>query len=441
MSARHVCVVGAGYVGLTTAACLASLGHRVVCADADSAKVRKLQAGEVELGEPGLAELVVEQLRQTRLRFVVGARTAVAVRAAGGQPVETVFLCLPTPMGADGSADLRAVTQVLSEIGPDLPPGCLVVNKSTVPVGTGAYAQRLLGRDDVEFVSNPEFLREGTAVRDFLHPDRIVVGSRHPAAAESVIDLYRALTAPVLIMDVASAELTKYAANSFLAMKLSFVNALAELCERVGADIRAVAGGVGRDPRIGGEYFRPGPGWGGSCLPKDTLALLSSCSAAGFDFPLLEATIEINRRQADRVVDKIRAAAGGRLAHNRIGLLGLTFKAGTADVRDSPALEVAARLAAEGAELRCYDPGCSPTTPGRVGNMKIVDDPLTAACESDVLVLLTEWPQFRTLDWAAMARVMIRPVVVDTRNHLEPAVLRAAGFDWIGTGVAAHSVA
>jgi UDPglucose 6-dehydrogenase len=429
--ARRLVVVGAGYVGLTTGACLASLGHSVVCADVDADKVERLSRGEVEIFEPGLAELVTENVAAGRLRFVVGAATAVAEHV---EPVEAVFLCVPTPMGEGGAADLAAVHAVIADVRHHVPPGCVVVLKSTVPVGTAPAVAELLGRSDVAVVSNPEFLREGSAVHDFLHPDRIVVGSASQDAAERIAALYARLGAPTVLTDAASAEMVKYAANCFLAMKLSFVNALAELCDVLGADVADVTEGMGHDHRIGQAFLRPGPGWGGSCLPKDTRAMVQVAAAAGREVPLVSASIATNERQRGLIVDKVRAAAGGALDGRRIGLLGLTFKAGTDDLRNSPALDVAALLRAEGAELTAYDPGCPAPVPGVTDDVAVVDDALLAAKDVEVLVVLTEWPQFRTLDWAAVADVMRNPMVVDARNHVDPAVLRRAGIGWVGVG-------
>lgn len=436
MFARRIAVVGTGYVGLTTGACLASLGHTVVCADIDETKIDRLTRGEVAVLEPGLAELVAEGLAAGRLSFVVGA-TAALHGPAG--PAEVVFLCLPTPMGVGGVADLTAVQAVVEEIRTALAPHSVVVNKSTVPVGTTERTAELLERDDVAIVSNPEFLREGSAVHDFLHPDRIVVGSNTQDAAERVAALYARLGAPTVLTDAASAELVKYAANCFLAIKLSYVNALAELCERVHADINDVTEGMGYDQRIGQSFLRPGPGWGGSCLPKDTHALLQVADTADFEFRLIRAAIETNTRQRQRIVDKIRTAITGTrtgpLTRTRLGLLGLTFKAGTDDLRDSPSLAVAALLRQTGAELIAYDPAVpAGSTAPELAGITVVDDPAQVAKGADGLVLLTEWPEFRTLDWPALAGMTARPIVVDTRNLLDADVLRRAGFTFHALG-------
>lgn len=430
MFARRIAVIGTGYVGLTTGACLASLGHTVVCADVDAEKVARLRRGQVDILEPGLSDLVAEGIAAGRLSFVLGAQAALA---GPGGPAEVVFLCVPTPMGVGGVADLNAVQAVAEEIRAELAPDCVVVNKSTVPVGTAQRIGELIDRDDVWVVSNPEFLREGSAVHDFLNPDRIVVGCDAQDAAERVAALYSRLGAPTVLTDAASAEMVKYAANCFLAMKLSYVNSLAELCERLGADIGDVTEGIGYDHRIGQAFLSPGPGWGGSCLPKDTEAMLQVADSADFEFRLLRATIETNNRQRQRMVDKVRLAVTGSrtgsLSRVRLGLLGLTFKAGTDDVRDSPALAVAALLRQAGAELVGYDPAIAADATAReLAGITVVEDPTVAAKDVDALVLLTEWPEFRVLNWAELAAVTRRPVVVDTRNLLDPDVLRRAGF-------------
>jgi UDPglucose 6-dehydrogenase len=437
MFVRRIAVIGTGYVGLTTGACLASLGHRVVCADVDPEKVAQLQLGKVDIREPRLAELVAEGLAAGRLSFVLGARNA--VEPEGEEVAEIVFLCVPTPMGVGGVADLSAIEGVLDEIGDLLAPGSVVVNKSTVPVGTAERTQEMIGRADVAVVSNPEFLREGSAVADFLGPDRIVVGSASQDAAERVAALYSRLGAPTVLTDAASAELVKYSANCFLAMKLSYVNALAELCERLGADIGDVTEGMGYDRRIGQSFLSPGPGWGGSCLPKDTRAMVQIADAADFEFRLLRAAIDTNDRQRQRIVDKVRLAVtgrrGGSLSHVRLGLLGLTFKASTDDLRDSPALAVAAMLRQAGAELTAFDPAIrADNRHPDLAPVEVVEDPEIVAKDVDALVLLTEWPEFRTLDWARLSQLTKRPIVVDTRNILDPDVLRRAGFTWTGLG-------
>jgi UDPglucose 6-dehydrogenase len=436
MFARRIAVIGTGYVGLTTGACLASLGHRVVCGDVDPDKIDRLRRAEVDILEPRLAELVAEGLAAGRLSFVVGAKETLTAHEDGA---EIVYLCVPTPMGVGGVADLGTVESVIDDVRDLLPSGTVVVNKSTVPVGTAERTKELLKRTDVSVVSNPEFLREGSAVDDFLNPDRIVVGCDEQDAAERVSALYARLGAPTVLTDAASAELVKYAANCFLAMKLSYVNAMAELCERLGANIADVTEGMGYDRRIGQAFLSPGPGWGGSCLPKDTSAMLQVADSADFEFRLLRATIDTNERQRQRIVDKIRLAVTGKrngsLSHMRLGLFGLTFKANTDDLRDSPALAVAAMLRQAGAELVAYDPAVrSDTIRPEIGSVTVVDDPYLVGKEADGLVILTEWPEFRTLDWPKLAEGVRNQVVVDTRNLLDKDVVQRAGFTWTGLG-------
>ncbi|SEE13634.1 UDP-glucose dehydrogenase [Amycolatopsis lurida] len=425
----EVAVIGAGYVGLTTAACLSSLGHRVVCADVDQEKVDALRRGEATIREPGICELVVDGLASGHLRFVLGASAA----AAGA---DIVILCVPTPMGASGAADLTTLESVVAEVRDLLPPGCVVVNKSTVPVGTAARVADLIDRPDVAVVSNPEFLREGFAVYDFLNPDRIVVGSadRDPAPARRVAELYEKLDTSVLVTDSASAEMIKYASNCYLATRLSFVNTVAELCEYLDASIDDVTTGMGYDERIGKSFLRPGPGWGGSCLPKDTFALLRTAESAGSDFALLRAAIETNVKQQELVVDKVRKAVGGDLAGVRIGLLGLTFKAGTDDLRDSPSLAIAALLAAEGAELTGYDPSVHAPVPGVTDDVRIAGTAYHAANGAAAVVLLTEWPEFRALDWGRIADRLHGRSVIDTRNLLDPHTVARTGLSYQGIG-------
>jgi len=427
----NIVVVGAGYVGLTTGACFAHLGHTVVCADVDEDKVARLAKAEVPILEEGLPALVAQGLASQRLRFVVGASAATA-------SAEFVFLCVPTPQGDDGSADLSAVDAVAREVAPLLRPGTVVVNKSTVPVGSTARVARVLAEagavSDVGVASNPEFLREGTAVRDFLHPNRIVIGADDAAAAVRVSDLYRGVQAPILVTDSTSAEMIKYASNAFLATKVSFVNAIANLCEAVGADVREVALGMGYDPRIGFEFLHPGPGWGGSCLPKDTAALLHTASGAGYDFSLLRGAVNVNEQQHERIVAKIRAACGGALEGVRIALWGLTFKANTDDLRDSPALAIARRLLTEGARVRAYDPVAGEPAAAALPELEVVADPYDACRDASALAVLTEWDEFRWLDFARVAGALAASNVVDARNVLDPAAMRRLGFSYQGVG-------
>lgn len=422
MSTR-VAIVGTGYVGLTTGACLAHLGHRVTCADIDPARVESLRGGSVPFYEPGLSELVKEGVAAGRLSFVLGGAVAVS-------DAELVFLCVPTPQADDGSVDLSFVEAAARSIAEALPPSAVVVNKSTVPVGSASIVDQILGRDDVTVVSNPEFLREGSAVSDFLHPDRVVIGTDSPEAGRRVAALYASIDAPVLITDPASAETIKYAANAFLATKISFVNAIAAVCEAVGADIVDVVKGLGADRRIGSEFLRPGPGWGGSCFPKDTRALVSIAEQGGYDFRLLRGVIASNAEQHDRMVAKVRQAAGGSLAGQTIAAWGLAFKANTDDIRDSPAIAIVRALVAEGAVVRAYDPQARVVLEG----VTQVGSALEACNGAAALVVLTEWSEFLGADLAGVAERLARAEVVDTRNVLDRASAAAAGLRVVGVG-------
>lgn len=422
----RVAVIGAGYVGLPTAAVLARLGHTVVCAERDPARLDQLEAGRSPILEPGLEELLAEGRASGRLRFVRSAGEA--VRGAG-----FVFLCVDTPQADDGSADLTAVEVAAEEITSNLAPGSVVVNKSTVPVGTATLVKRVTG---ATVVSNPEFLREGTAVRDSLRPDRIVVGSADRSAARRVGELFAGTGAPLIVTDTVTAETIKYASNAFLATKLSFVNALAGLCESLGADVRDVVLGMGYDRRIGFDFVRPGPGWGGSCLPKDTAALVHIAGAAGYDFELLRAAIAANREAQDRVVAKLEAATGGSLAGATVAVWGLTFKAGTDDRRSSPAVAVARRLAGEGAAVRTFDPTVEERAGGHADlvGLAVCATAYEACRDASAVAVLTEWEEFRSLDLEKAAGLMARPAMVDARNLFDPSAARRAGFVYDGVG-------
>jgi len=428
-------VVGTGYVGLTTGACFAHLGHHVVCGDIDVRKVAMLNDGHIPIVEDGLETIVNASRAAGRLEFVLGAQAA-------AEGADIVFLCVPTPQGDDGSADLSYIEQAAAQIAPVLKPGAVVVNKSTVPVGSTLAVERVLQRSDVYVVSNPEFLREGTAVHDFLHPDRVVIGSADRGAAERVAELYATIDTPILITDPASAETIKYAANGFLAMKISFVNAVAAMCEAVGADVAAVVEGIGSDQRIGGQFLRPGPGWGGSCFPKDSRALVKIAEDHGYNFTMMRGVIDVNDEQLARMVAKILKGAGranGDLDGITVGALGLTFKAGTDDLRESPALAIISELRRLGAVVRAFDPTTiGELTPNQtvvLDGIHVVADALEVADGADVVVVFTEWPEFAKIDLDRLAARLPRPVtVVDTRNLLDPALVREAGLEYDGVG-------
>ena len=419
-----ISVIGTGYVGLTSGACFASLGHEVTCADIDADKIARLNRGEIPIVEAGLQAVVEEAVEAENLSFVVGAQTA-------AKDAEFHYLCVPTPQSEDGSADLTYLTAAAEEIAPLLPAGSVVVNKSTVPVGSTTVVSQALNRDDVFVVSNPEFLREGTAVSDFLDPDRVVIGADDHDAAVRVASLYAKIAAPILITDPLSAELIKYASNAFLASKLSYINAIGEICERVGANVDDVVKGVGADHRIGNNFLSPGPGWGGSCFPKDTVALRRIAQDAGYEFNFLDEVLNINEEQFERVAQKVIDSASS----DKVAVFGLTFKAGTDDLRNSPAIEVAQRLVAAGLEVAAYDPVIDLAALERsVPNLgvKVETDPYSAAKDASVVAILTEWSEFNELDFAKLAEVMTKPAIVDARGILNPKLLSRKGFSYRG---------
>ncbi len=427
ITVTRIAIIGTGYVGLTSGACFAHLGHEVVCGDIDEERIAQLSVGEIPFLEDGLGDLVLGGISSGRLRFVHGAKAAVTA-------CEIAFLCVPTPQKDDGSADLSFIESATLDIAEVLPEGAILVNKSTVPVGSTTVVEQVLGRDDVIVVSNPEFLREGSAVQDFLHPDRVVIGAEDRVAAKAVAALYEPIEAPILVTDPASAETIKYAANAFLATKLSFVNAIAAVCEGVGADVSDVMSGLGYDSRIGSEFLRPGPGWGGSCLPKDTRALIRIAEDAGYDFRFLEGVIEANEEQFARVAAKVRRAVGGQLEGRIVAVWGLTFKAGTDDLRDSPALAVLGLLVAAGAEVRAYDPTVGVGGPDPADSVGIFGDPLSPCDGAHVLVVLTDWDEFRKIEPVEVAERMANRAVVDARNSLDRQVWQRAGFDFQSIG-------
>lgn len=419
---NRIAVIGTGYVGLTTGACFAHLGHEVICADIIPEKIESLRRGEIPIHEAGLQELVKEGIASGLLKFVLGAENAVG-------DAEFVYLCVPTPQGADGSADLSYIQAAAGEISAKLRSGTVVVNKSTVPVGSTHLVEQALGRSDIPVVSNPEFLREGSAVDDFLNPDRVVIGSDDRAAAAQVAALYLGVRAPIMVTDPASAETTKYAANAFLATKLSFTNAIAAVCEAVGADVNDVLLGIGYDSRIGHEFLRPGPGWGGSCFPKDTRAIITIAEESGYDFSLLKGVVSVNEEQFDRTVRKVTNMVDVDGA--TVAMLGLAFKAGTDDIRESPALEMAKRLVAEGAKVKGFDPAVSAVD---LEGLEVVGDAY-AACEgASALIVATEWDEFKWLDLDKIAGLMVEHHVVDSRNLLDRGALRRRGFTYQGVG-------
>ena len=422
----RIAIIGTGYVGLSSGACFAHLKHSVTCVDVIQAKIDMLNEGILPIVETGLDDLVAKGVETGHLSFTTDVAMAV-------QDADVIFLCVPTPEGADGSADLSYIQAAAKTLSPLLRSGAVVVNKSTVPVGSTKVVERELKRPDISVVSNPEFLREGSAIQDFLHPDRVVVGSDNREAALKVAALYEKVGAPVVVTDPASAETIKYAANAFLATKISYINAVAAICEGVGADINDVVLGLGYDQRIGHEFLRPGPGWGGSCFPKDTKAMVKIAHDAGYDFGLLKGVITVNEQQYGRIVDKIRTAAGGSLQGKKIASWGLTFKALTDDLRDSPAVEIVTRLLAGGATVSIFDPTVS-FAPHGLDAVSICTTPLEASTGADVIAVLTEWDDFRWVKPDEVASVVKAKFIVDARNLLDRSEWRRAGFDYQGIG-------
>jgi UDPglucose 6-dehydrogenase len=419
-------IFGAGYVGLVTGACFAKLGHDVVVRDIDSAKIDALSHGELPVYEPGLDELLASA--RDRLHFTSEAEDAVRGR-------EVVFVCVGTPPTYSGDADLSAVWTVIDELEAVAADGAtIVVMKSTVPVGTGEKVRAALdarGLEHVGYASNPEFTAEGTAVHDFLHPDRIVVGAFDEAHGDAVAALHDGIDAPVVRMDVASAEMVKLASNAFLMTRISFINEIANVCEATGADVVKVAEAVGLDRRLGPHFLRAGIGYGGSCFPKDSLALKQLAANSGYHFQLLSAVIEVNDLQKRRVVAKLQKHLG-KLRGKRIALLGLAFKPHTDDMREAPSLVLASRLIAEGAEVRSWDPVADAT--GLLTGLVRAATPLEAAMGADGVVIVTEWPQIREIDLVELRKAMRTPLLVDGRNFLDPERARAAGLAYEGIG-------
>ena len=420
---QRVAVFGAGYVGLVTGACFASLGHDVVVRDVLVDRVDALRRGEVPIYEPGLDELLASA--HERLQFTTDVSEAI-------DGASIVYVAVGTPPTYSGDADLAAVWMVIDEL-PDVDRPLTVVMKSTVPVGTGEKVRRRLdarGLQHVGFVSNPEFTAEGTAVRDFLHPDRIVIGATSDADADAVASLHDGIDAPVVRCDIASAEMIKLAANAALMTRISFINEIANVCEATGADVVRVAEGIGLDRRIGPSFLRAGIGYGGSCFPKDSLALKQLAANSGYHFQLLNAVIEVNELQKRRVIGKLHGHLGSLLG-KRIALLGLAFKPHTDDVREAPSLVLAGRLLAEGAEVTAWDPVVDGAT---IHGVEAAATPEEALAGADGAVIVTEWPQLAEVDWAAAAATMRAAVLVDGRNLLDPEAARAAGFAYEAIG-------
>jgi UDPglucose 6-dehydrogenase len=450
----HISIIGCGYVGLVTGGCLAAVGHHVTCVDSDAERIRALVAGQIPIYEPHLDELIARSRSQSRIEFTGNLPAAVDAAAA-------IFICVGTPPLENGEADLSAIDAVARVIATESRGPKLVIEKSTVPVRTGEQLRRALevygraGGARFQVVSNPEFLREGSSVSDFLHPDRIVVGVDEPAAAEKMREIYRPIlernfVCPVhsgscppgvapqfVVTTINSSELIKHASNSFLALKISFSNQLADLCERLGADVEEVTRAMGMDPRIGPQFLRAGIGFGGFCFPKDIQAFYRLAERAGMDFMLLKEAERINKDRIDHFVEKVKRALWV-LKGKHVGVLGLTFKPNTDDIRFAPALEILRRLLAEGASVRAYDPQGMKKTQAQFPMVIYCHDPYEVTAGADAVLVLTEWPEFRELDWQRVHNQMVRPLVLDGRNLLDPSRMRDIGFEYHSIGRPDH---
>jgi UDPglucose 6-dehydrogenase len=431
----RITMIGSGYVGLVSGACFADFGHHVVCVDKDARKIEALRRGEMPIYEPGLAELVAGNVRHGRLSFTTELKGAVA-------QAQAVFIAVGTPSRrGDGHADLTYVYDAAREVAQALDGFTVVVTKSTVPVGTGDEVEQVMrqARADADFavVSNPEFLREGAAIRDFKHPDRIVIGTNDARARTVMADIYRPLylnRAPIMLTERRTAELIKYAANAFLATKITFINEIADLAEKVGSDVQEVARGIGLDNRIGAKFLHAGPGFGGSCFPKDTLALIKTGQDHEAPLRIVETVVAVNDQRKRAMARKVLAAAGGNLRGKTVAVLGLTFKPNTDDMRDSPSIPLITALQDMGATVRAYDPEGMEQARAVLNGVAYADDAYACAEHADVLVIVTEWEQFRALDFAALKQAMAQAVIVDLRNIYPPEEAKKHGFAYSGVG-------
>ncbi len=429
---RQLSVIGTGYVGLVTGACFADMGNSVTLVDIDERKIAMLQAGEMPIYEPGLAEIVRRNAEAGRMRFTTSY-------AEGLEKALFVFVCVGTPSGVDGEADLQFVRAAAKTIAETMRRHLIVINKSTVPVGTGDWTAEIISANqpepvDFAVVSCPEFLREGSAIADFMQPDRTVLGSSDEAAAAKVAELYAPLNAPTVITDIRTAEMIKYASNAFLAARISFINEISIICERLGADVTEVARGMGFDKRIGPHFLEAGIGFGGSCFPKDVVALANMAKTHGMHPQLLNAVMEINAFQRRQIAFKARELLGGSLSGKTLALLGLAFKQNTDDIRESPSLTVARSLLNQDAIVKAYDPVAMPNASRELPAIAMCDNPYSAASGSDALLVLTPWNEFKQLDMRRVLRSMKQPNIVDGRNMYNPDELKSIGFTYRGVG-------
>ncbi|MBC6983655.1 UDP-glucose/GDP-mannose dehydrogenase family protein [Caulobacter sp. 17J80-11] len=431
----RVAMIGTGYVGLVSGACFADFGHVVTCVDKDASKIERLKQGEIPIFEPGLDQLVATNVREERLFFTTEAADAI-------KDADAVFIAVGTPSRrGDGHADLSYVYAAAEEIADLMDGFTVVVTKSTVPVGTGDEIEEIIKkrRPDAQFavVSNPEFLREGAAINDFKRPDRVVVGTDDERARHVMSELYRPLNlneTPLVFTGRRTSELIKYAANAFLALKITFINEIADICEKVGADVNQVARGIGLDNRIGSKFLHAGPGYGGSCFPKDTLALVRTAADYGAPIRLVETTVEVNNARKKAMAEKIAAAMGGDLQGKTVGLLGLTFKPNTDDMRDSPSLDIVPALQAKGATVQAFDPEGMHEAEKMLSGVVFKDGPYEAITGADAMVIVTEWDQFRALDLDRVRLLLRSPTLVDLRNVYRPDDMRARGFNYTSIG-------
>ncbi len=429
---KNICVIGTGYVGLPTAGCFADLGNRVVTVDIDERKIQRLLAGQMPIYEPGLEELVERNVKAGRLSFTTSYEE-------GLRDAEYVFICVGTPSAVDGEADLKYVRAAAQTIAQTMTHPMIIINKSTVPVGTGDWTAEIISKSqpkpiDFAVVSCPEFLREGSAISDFMKPDRTVLGSNDLKAAEAVAELYEPLNAPIIITDLRTAEMIKYASNAFLATKISFINEISIICERLGADVTEVARGMGYDKRIGSQFLQAGVGYGGSCFPKDVKALANMALTHGMHPQLLNAVMEINDFQRKHIILKIRDLLGGSLEGKTVGVLGLAFKENTDDTRESPASTVVRSLLNQGAHVKAYDPMAMEHAIRELNGIIPCKSAYEAAEGVDALVILTPWNEFKNLDFERIRRTMREPILVDGRNLYDPETMRQHGFVYRGVG-------
>ncbi|MEM9617607.1 MAG: UDP-glucose/GDP-mannose dehydrogenase family protein [Pseudomonadota bacterium] len=431
----RVTMIGTGYVGLVSGACFADFGHDVVCVDKDETKIRKLEQGEIPIYEPGLEALVAENVKAGRLSFSLDL-------AASTPQADAVFIAVGTPSRrGDGFADLSYVHKAAEEIAEVMDGYTVVVTKSTVPVGTGTEVENIIRKvrpgADFSVVSNPEFLREGAAIRDFKRPDRVIVGAEDERAVKVMRELYRPLylnETPIVVTNRATSELIKYAANAFLATKITFINEMADLCEKVGANVQEVAKGIGLDGRIGAKFLHAGPGYGGSCFPKDTLALVRTAQSNDAPTKIVEAVVGINDERKKKMADRVIAACGGSIAGKTVAVLGLTFKPNTDDMRDSPSLDIVPALQGAGAHIRAFDPAGMEEAKTLLSDVEYVEGPYQALENADAVIIVTEWDEFRALDLERVKSLLNAPVMVDMRNIYNPAEMAEKGFAYHSIG-------